>query len=303
MRIFFAASIVLFFAGSARYLLPLAPAVCIWAAKRWSEDRLTCAIAAQMAVAGLLTMANYQHWQAYKDFVDEAASQMRAAIAKEHRVWIDGEWGLRFYAESLGALAMPRGQRLLPGDLVLTSEFGQGLPAAGTLQKLKDADIRPALPVRLIGGRAGWSSVAFGVRPFDISAGPVDHVSLYAVVERAPTESYLPMNSPAAEYQLVSGFFQLEEDRYRWMGKRATALLKPASGPLTVVVFATKECELTIYAGEREILRQNLTPGLHTLRTAPVEASSVTLEVDRVFTAPGDTRELGLIVQSLGFEK
>lgn len=301
VRIFFAASLVLFFAGSARYLLPLAPAVCIWVAKKLPEDRLTMAIAAQMVLSGILTMANYQHWQGYKDFIDAQASLIQSTVAKDARVWVNGEWGLRFYAESLGALPLRQAQAVQPGDLIIESKFAA--PTAGMLRKVADQEIRPQLPIRLIGGRAGWSTVAFGVRPFDISMAPVDVVTLSAAVEREPTERQLPMSSPAAAYQLLSGFYQLEENRYRWMSRKGTLLLKPGEGPLTAVVYATAPAELRISLDGTELLRQPIPAGRHTLTTKPGKGSLVAIEVDRAVPAPGDTRELGLIVESVGFQQ
>jgi hypothetical protein len=303
LRIFFAAALVLFFAGSARYLLPLAPAVCMLAANRISEERLTYAVVAQMMLAGVLTLANYQHWQGYKDFVAEHASQVTSAIQKDRRVWTDAEWGLRFYAEELGAMAMRAGQPLQSGELLIHSRFANP-SATGSLQLLSSREIRPSLPFRLLGGKSGWSTVALGVRPFDISMAPVDVISLYTVIERPPTVSFLPMSAPETEYQLLSGFYNLE-NRSRWMGREARAVLVSKNAPLEVVVYASEPKEFTITADGRELLRTRLETGLHTLTTPTVSPSDskilVRLEVDKATTAPGDARELGVVVQSVGF--
>jgi hypothetical protein len=301
VRIFFAASVVLFFAGSARYLLPLTPAVCLWIAQKLPEDRLTLAIASQMLLSGLLTMANYQHWQGYKDFVDAQTALIQSTVARDSRVWVSAEWGLRFYAESLGALPLRQAQPLAPGDLVIHSRYSA--PPAGLLQKVAEETIRPALPLRLIGGSAGWSTVAFGVRPFEISTDPVDVVTVSAVVEREPVERRLSMASPAAHHQLISGFYQLENNRYRWMARKGTLLLKPSEGPLTVSVYATAPAELRVSLEGVEVLRQTLAAGAHSLITKAGKGSLVSLEVDRTVPAPGDTRELGLIVESVGFQQ
>jgi hypothetical protein len=303
IRLFFAAALILFFAGSARYLLPIAPAVCLWAAKRLNEERLTYAIGAQMALAGVLTLANYQHWQAYKDFID---THVVPLTAQSKRVWVAGEWGLRYYAEQAGALPLKQGQILQAGEQVLISRYGQA-PPSGTLQPVVTEDIRPSLPLRLIGGRAGWSTVAFGVRPFDVSLEPVDRLVLAAVVDRPPTLSQLPMNHPEAERQLLSGFYPLEENRYRWMGPMARVVLVSQPAPVTLTVFATEEREFTVSADGRELQRFVLKQGLQTLATpafTPTSASTViTLQVDRPVKAPGDTRELGVIIQSIGFRQ
>ena len=36
-------------------------------------------------------------------------------------VWVDHDWGLRYYLESEGALAVPRDQTFAVGDVVVTS--------------------------------------------------------------------------------------------------------------------------------------------------------------------------------------
>lgn len=299
VRIFFAAALVLFFAGSARYLLPIAPALALWAATKLSEERLTCAIAAQMMLAGLLTLSNYQHWQGYKDFA-------LANTPQDRRVWVDGEWGFRFYAESRGAVALPQGRRVQDGDRLLEQQLTRE-DRAGNAPVLAQREIRASLPLCLIGRncRSGWSSAAFGLRPFDISFAPLDTVRLRAVAERAPTASFLRMNAPECQYQLLGGFFSLEENRYRWMGPRGEVSLVGKGGPLAIEVFATEERTLTVSADGRALGVYKLKQGLQTIRTPPVEAADrvvVLLSVDRPVKAPGDARELGAIVQSIGFQ-
>ena len=39
------------------------------------------------------------------------------------------------------------------------------------------------------------------------------------------------MNAPEADQQIVSGVYQLEEGRYRWMAGRAVVLLKRPDRP------------------------------------------------------------------------
>jgi hypothetical protein len=63
VRIFFASSLVLFFAGAARYLLPVAAPLAILAAERLGRRRLAAAVAAQAALAFALAYAAMHHWQ------------------------------------------------------------------------------------------------------------------------------------------------------------------------------------------------------------------------------------------------
>ena len=101
--VFFAAAMVLFFAGSARYLLPLALPVCILIAAHTGY----WAVGANLVLGLLLATVNYQHWDGYR--------RLAASSPEEKRVWVNGEWGLRFYLESRGALPLLRGQAVLPG--------------------------------------------------------------------------------------------------------------------------------------------------------------------------------------------
>jgi hypothetical protein len=289
----------MFFAGSARYLLPIAPALALWTANKLSEERLTFAIAAQMILAGLLTLANYQHWQAYKEFA-------LANVSPDRRVWVRGEWGLRYYSESRGAVALPLGRRMEDGDRLLEQRLIHPEPVS-KFPALASREIRPAIPLCLIGidCRAGWSSVAFGLRPFDVSFGVLDRIALRAVSERPPTASYLRMNAPECEYQLLSGFFALEENRYRWMGPRGQLVLVGKRAPISAEIYATEERTVTVAVDGRDVLSTRLKTGLQIVATPLVEAADralVTLTVDRPVRAPGDVRELGVIVQSIGFQ-
>ncbi len=303
IRIFFAAAVILFFAGSARYLLPIAPAICIWAANKISEDRLTFAIAAQMMLAGMLAVTNYQHWDGYKQFVEKLKPQIQATLDANQDVWVDGEWGIRFYAEAVGAQPLKQNQEFRSGDLVLHHQLGGIATRAGTLQPIVTTKIEPVLPFRLIGldAKSGWASASFGQRSFDVTFAPVDVLTAYQVIDRLPTVSDLPMNAPEVETQVLSGIFDLEQETNRWMAKRASLLLKPSPGVLEVTAYTPRAVELILKVDNKEVHRQKLEEGLHTIESPPIhvqgESALITLETDTSFIASGDTRELGLILQ------
>ena len=71
--LFFAGALVLFFAGSARYLLPMAAPLALLASRalahrpRW----LTAAFVAQLALGLALSAVNFQHWDGYRAFARE----------------------------------------------------------------------------------------------------------------------------------------------------------------------------------------------------------------------------------------
>lgn len=302
--VFFAAALAMFFAGSARYLLPLALPVCIVAAERtgwW-------AVGANLALGLGLAVVNYQQWDGYRRVV--------AATPAEGRVWVNGEWGLRFYLEAKGALPLLRGQAVQPGDYVVTSLLadpvkfttGGGVPAP-----VNETVIHSALPLRLIalGSRSAYSSADRGLRAFDVSSGPIDIVRTVSVIPRRPVLSYLQMGSPEASSQIVSGVHELENDQWRWTAGRAVVLLKRPAVPAPVEVKlylpdAAPGRQIVVQLDGRTVLETTLAgPGTQTLTTpvyaAPGEDVQLTIEIDKTFQSPGDNRRLGYILAGAGF--
>ena len=310
---FFAASLALFFAGSARYLLPMAAPVALLAARRLGFNAwwIRAAPACQLALGLALAHVNYEHWDGYRQFARALAPE-----ASTRRVWINGEWGLRFYLESEGGLPLLRGQAVQPGEIVATSRLAYPIPfttGGGAPVPLLERTIRATLPLRMIGlgARSAWSSASFGLRPFDWRSDALDVVRADLIVERAPRLESVPMNSPEAERQIVSGIYELEEGRFRWMARRGVIVLKsPATAaPLEVKLFVPENAtarRLRLELDGETVLDQPLPgPGLHIVGSAPVAAKGQTatlvLEVDRTLRVPGDHRELGVIIVEAGF--
>jgi len=313
--IFFAAALVLFFSGSARYLLPMAAPVAMLVADRLPRERRLVVAICLVCQAGLglaLAAMNYQHWEGYRLLVAQLKDQFAT-----HRVWVNGEWGLRFYAEAEGGLPLQEGQPVQPGEMVLTSELGYPVSfttGGGQRQRVGEWEIRSQIPLRLIGlgARSAYSTVAFGYRPFDLQWGPIDRVRLELVVEVEPRSSYLAMSAPEADSQILSGVYQLEDGRYRWMGRRAVLLLKAPPQPATVqVVFyvppnaSARQIRASV-DGQQVAQMEIPGPGTHRLRSEgrwQPAGSTARLEivVDRTFSPPGDRRELGIILLEAGF--
>ena len=310
--LFFAAALVLFFAGSARYLLPMVAPVALLVSIRLKDHPrwLVAGAAAQFALSLSLALVNYHHWDGYRQAARELAPE-----ANRTRVWINGEWGLRFYLEAEGGLPLLEGQAVQPGEIVVSSELGYPTPfttGGGRLAPLLVREIRSPLPLRLIGlgSRSGYSTATLGRRPFDISTAPIDRVRAEAVAAEQPRLSYLPMNAPEAASQIVSGIYKLEENRYRWTAGRAVLLLKNPQRParLEAVLYLppaapARRAELWVDGGR--VAAEPLAAGLHTIRSGPITPSqpavSVIIAVDRTFTPPGDQRELGVILSAAGF--
>lgn len=303
--LFFAAALALFFAGSARYLLPMAAPVALLISRTARPAWLRTAAVLNLALGLCLAVVNYQHWNQYRRFVRAMPEAFRSQHA---RVWANGEWGLRFYLESNGALPLARAQALAAGDQVVTSALGLSIPITAPLSQISEREIRPALPFRLIGlgSKSGYSSAALGLRPFDFSTQPVDRVRAQIVLPRKATRQWLPMNAPEAEQQIVSGVYQLEGDT-RWMGTRAVILLAAADSPrpLHVDLFFPPSAparHVRILVDGAEVHTQTLPgPGMHSLVTRPVAGTAVTIELDKTFSVPGDFRQLGAVLTGVGF--
>lgn len=307
IALFFAGAVAVFFAGSARYLLPMAAPVALLASRlrpRW----LAAGFGVQMALSLALATVNYQHWDGYRRF----ARQIRAATAG-HRVYIDGEWGLRYYLEADGGLPLERGQVLRAGDMVVSSQLAYPVAFTAPTATIAEQAIRATLPLQLIGleARSGYSTATKGFRPFDISTAPIDIVRAAVVLDRRPTLAWLPMNAPEAATQIISGLYDLEGGAWRWMSGAAVVLLKSPSQPLAL------EAEFTIpdaAPARRVELRLEgrvvasgtyAGPGAYTLKSPPqspvLPSATVTLTIDRTFSVPGDHRELGIILSAIGF--
>jgi hypothetical protein len=298
--IFFAGALAIFFSGSARYLLPMAAPVAILAS-RLPTKWLAPALAAQLALALALATVNYQHWDGYRAFADS----LRAPSAG-HRVWVDNDWGLRYYLESDHALPARKGQHTRPGDLIVSSELGHNVEFTAPLSLLTSANIQAVLPLRLIGlnSHSGYSTVDEGFLPFGVSRGPIDRVMARLVMERHATQEYLTISAPEAAEQVVSGIFPAD----RWMSQAGVVILKSPAVPkkLRAEFYLppnAKARRVTLLLDGREVASHTYPgPGPYTLTSSePLQGTTVEIRVDRTFTAPGDQRALGMVLLGIGF--
>jgi hypothetical protein len=307
--IFLAGGLGIFFAGSARYLLPMAAPMALLVS-RLDTKWLAMGFAAQLALGLALASVNYQHWDGYRSFTASLAPQLGGK-----RVWINGEWGLCYYLEAAGGLPLRREQAVRAGDMVVSSELAYPLhftTSGGALTPVARQDIRPTLPLRLIAlhTRSAYSTVDRGFLPFDISNGPIDRVRAEVVVEREPRLSDLPMDAPEAEQQLVSGVYSLEGTT-RWMAGQAVILLKSpaAARPLRVELYISGQTparRVSLFVDDVKVAEHTYSaPGRYTLETPQVRpakpTTTLTIAVDKTFSVAGDRRELGIVLKSAGF--
>jgi hypothetical protein len=295
--IFFFGAAMVFFAGSARYLLPIAAPVAILAVQSCPRPVLLVGFALQMALGLSLASVNYQHWDTYRRF----AESLRAP----GRVWVNAEWGLRWYLESDGALPLPKGQLMQPGDIVASSALALPLPVNAQLARISNTEIRPSIPLRLIslGGRSAYSSAGGKeLLPFEISTEPIDRVRADVVVERHP--ELTSIDSKNSE-QIISGW-----SPDGWIADQVTVILKrPEGGGLVradiYIPAAAPARRLAMIADGQQIAEDAFPrPGVYSLAGRVVEGAStvtITLRVDKTFSVSGDLRKLGVIVSRIGF--
>jgi hypothetical protein len=310
--IFFAGAVVVFFAGSARYLLPIALPIAILATRRIGRRWIRVAIVCELVLSLGLAIVNYQHWDGYRQFARAFSKD-----AETKRVWINGEWGLRYYFESEGGLPLLQGQTVHAGEMVVSSNLGYPIgltTGGGVLAPLAERIITSRIPLRVVAlhGKSAYSTTMFGLRPFDISRGVIDQLRAEIVFERKPVVSDLRMNAPEAEQQIVSGVYQLENGEWRWMSKTAVILLKPPAAPSPLVVRffipdAAPARRVQIAVNDQVVGSQDCpAPGTFTVTSLPIkpegETANVTISVDKTFSPQSDKRELGIILTGVGFQ-
>lgn len=305
--IFFGSALVIFFAGSARYLLPMAAPMAMLAAalpRRW----VTAGFVLQMTLSLGLAVMNYQHWSAYRVY---AASLDK--VIENHRVWVDDEWGLRHYLFERGAQPLQKTTKLRADDIIVSGQLSHAVePTVLLATAAPTTEIRPAIPLRLIGleTHSGYSSAALDrLWPFGLSAGVIDRVRTSRVVERHPTTSYVDLKVAGAKDQIVSGIWSDDH----WMSASGVVIVKSpeASATLTVDFYVPDNAlarHIAVLLDDREICATTVSaPGPGKLSCpAPVALAGPTamveVRVDKTFRVPPDERDLGIILLGVGLK-
>jgi hypothetical protein len=302
--VFFGGAVAVFFAGAARYLLPLTPAV-IFTVLRWMRRPwLLWPVAVCNLLIGLMmASANYHHWEQYRQHVANLPPASR-----ERRLWTNAEWGLRYYLERIGAEPLRGDQPPHPGSVLVTSAFAGRVTAPGPRREIFRSEVRSRRPVRLfgIGSRSAYSSSERGLLPFEPGHGLLDVVTAEILGLPEPRLSYLKMNDPAAAPQLLSGFYEVENNAWRWMAEQGSALvLGGARFEMTFYIpDAAPARRVTVAVNGRTVAAETYPgPGRYTLSApAPISGPAhVVISVDKSFQPGPDKRRLGIIVEGLGF--
>ena len=297
IAVFFAGALAIFFAGAARYLLPLALPICILVA---SSRFVWPAIALQAALSLSLAIVNYQHWGAYRDIAE--------ATPKARRVFVNGEWGLRHYLEEAGARPLVNGQTFHSGDVIVSTGYAPKLDAPSA--KVFERVITSPIPLRImsLGGGSAFSSVGDdGAWPFLISRTPMDRVRAETIIEVQPTLPYVKIKTPEAALHIVSGV----DNGDSWTLDRATlSLLRPAGPAVLRAIFyipeigVGREVQLAVDGVQIVAKRYNET-GLFTLDSpvldAPAGRAVITISTDKPLRVSGDNRPLGVVLTDIGF--
>jgi hypothetical protein len=293
IALFFAGALAIFFAGSARYLLPLALPVCILA----SESRFAKpALAVQAVLAMAMAAVNYQHWDGYRQIQPPAA----------RRVFVNGEWGLRHYLEAQGAIPLEKGQTFRAGDVIVSTAYAPRVPAATAL--VREVEIQSPVPVRMVGlgVNTAYSTVDLGWWPVEFSRKPLDRVRIETIIDREPRLSVVRFDQPEAAEHVVQGIFP-----DRWTLQEGTLVLKPLSGPavLRAAFYLPANAvprRVTMLldgavAGEVECPRDGVYQLEARVPAMTASKATVTLRTDRTLQLPTDQRALGVLLTEAGF--
>ena len=304
--LFFAGAVMVFFAGSARYLLPMAAPVALLASRqapRW----LALGFALQLALSLGLADRELRRIGPPTGRLRQRSSE----IGERRRVV--GGW-------RMGASLLPGAGRRAPAHedskvaarrtLWFRVRWGMPVTVTDPADHILQVGIRSAIPLRIVGlethsaflRRVGWSLAFRRVERVDRSRNGIGD-------RRAACHSrILPMDAAEAREQIVSGIYA-----DHWMGGSAIVAIKsPSESRKLRLAFylpnasasASRHITLTLDGGQ--VASETYTePGAHVLESSLVSragsTATVEITVTPTFHSPGDARDLGVVVTSVGF--
>jgi len=310
--VFFLGSLALFYAGSARYLLPLAPAVALMAVERLSSRWVFAgALVLNMMLGSGLVKQEAANATAHRLATQDVAKVMSG------RGWTDAEWGLRYYLAQIGVEPLLAGQQVSDGAVVVESSLAATVPYAisGQKEKVLSIDIEqfPYWP-RTIGPgtHSGYSSSEYGVLPFGIGGTLWDRIEVFEVGAPEPTLSYLSLGEAEADAHLLTGFYPSDGAEWRWMRSSASAVLlaPPAAASFRLQFHIPEDAparKVSVEIDGRTVAEGEYASSGGYLLEGAIDfdlegAARITLRADPPYSPPGDDRELAIIVIGFGFQ-
>jgi hypothetical protein len=222
--LYFAFACVAFFAGAARYLLPLAaPMVLLFVIQFRERPRILWLALAVNVVLGLnISFAAYEFARTY----------VHVAPPPGRPFLVNGEWGFRYYmvaqgGEPLQDVSVPTpGEWIVGSDLSLAGKYDS--LAEETAVPLRTVDLRVRTPLRLVDRHAhsGFSSASMGLLPFSFSNQPLDRITY------SRTSSFLaaPVNWTPSEFDGHLVYIAAPSEE-----AAAVARLRPGQAPVPTI--------------------------------------------------------------------
>jgi hypothetical protein len=173
--LYFAFASVAFFAGAARYLLPLvAPMVLLFVLQFQNRPRwLALALGVNLVLGLNVSFAAYEFARVY--------TQVPPPPGRTFLV--NGDWGFRYYMLQHGGQMLEERSVPSPGEWIVSSELSLGANydslAEETAVPMRTLDLPVRTPLRLVDRHAhsGFSSVSAGLLSFSFSRRPLDRIS------------------------------------------------------------------------------------------------------------------------------
>ena len=230
--LYFAFALVAFFAGAARYLLPLvAPMVLLVVRQCATRPRwLALALAFNTFLGLNLSFATYEFARLYPQLQPPPGATFL----------VNGEWGFRYYMVQQGGRMLQHSSVPLSGEWIVSSEMS----LAGNYSSLAEAlavplkveELSVRSPLRLLDryAHSGFSSETFGLLPFSFSRRPVDRITY------ARTSPFLNLEAPWTPTQFHGRLVYLPAS-----GAAIRLPLEPAWQSLHLALFGSQTGQAT----------------------------------------------------------
>jgi hypothetical protein len=229
---YFGFALAAFFAGSARYLLPLAVPLAILVVRELDTrpGRLAAALVINIALGLALSHADYEFARTYAGLEPPPGASFL----------VNGEWGFRYQMTRAGGRMIEPASVPAPGEWIVVSDLclgaGYDSAAEAAAVRLKSVELRMPTPLRLVDryARSGYSSSGFGLLPFSFSRRPLDRITYYK------TSPYLFLDAPWLPTQFSGRLVYLPR-----RGATIRLPLDPATARLHFALFARGSGPLT----------------------------------------------------------